>query len=97
MAVTNSKQFMMIKNKAFFGLIIPAGISLMAVRGFKTSNFLSIKRLKAIAELRAVIMQASTNKNDFNENVNPSCRANANPMQANGNAKTVWLNFTRDK
>ena len=60
----------------------------MAVRGFKTSNFLSIKRLKAIAELRAVIMQASTNKNDFNENVNPSCRANANPMQANGNAKT---------
>jgi hypothetical protein len=44
----------------------------MAVRGFKTSNFLSIKRLNAMAELRAVTMQASTNKNNFNENVKPS-------------------------
>jgi hypothetical protein len=29
------------------------------------------------------------NKNDFKENVNPSCRANVNPMQANGKAKIV--------
>ncbi len=88
---------MIIKNKAFLGLIIPAGISLIAVRGFKTSNFLSIKRLNAMAELRAVTMQASTNKNNFNENVKPSCSANVNPMQANGKAKIVWLNFTSDK
>ena len=80
---------MMIKNKAFLGFIIPAGISLIAVRGFKTSNFLSIKRLNAIAELRAVIMQARTNRNNFNENVKPSCNASVNPMHANGNAKIV--------
>ncbi len=66
-AVTNNKQLMIIKNKAFLGLIIPAGISLMAVRGFKASNFLSINRLNAIAELRAVIIQTKTNKNSFIE------------------------------
>lgn len=65
--VTNNKQLMIIKNKAFLGLIIPAGISLMAVRGFKASNFLSINRLNAIAELRAVIIQTKTNKNSFIE------------------------------
>lgn len=79
----------MMKNKAFLGLIIPAGISLMAVRGFKASNFLSIKRLNAIAELRAVTIHANTNKKSFIENVCPSDKANVKPMRANGSANMV--------
>ena len=35
-------QLTIIKNIAFLGLIMPAGISLIAVRGFNASNFLSI-------------------------------------------------------
>lgn len=88
-AVTNNKQLMIIKNKAFFGLIIPAGISLIAVRGFKASNFLSIKRLKAIAEFRAVTIQINTNKSNFNEKEWPSDNANVNPIKANGKANIV--------
>ena len=79
----------MMKNSAFFGLIIPAGISLMAVRGFKASNFLSIKRLKAIAELRAVTIHTNTSNNNFNEKEWPSDKANVKPINANGKANIV--------
>lgn len=68
-AITNNKQLIIMKNNAFFGFIIPDGISLIAVRGFKASNFLSTKRLKAIAELRAVIIHNNTNANSFASNV----------------------------
>jgi hypothetical protein len=88
-AVTNSKQLMIIKNKALFGLIIPAGISLIAVRGFKASNFLSINRLNAMAELRAVTMQTNTNNNRFNEKEWPSDNAKVKPIKANGKANIV--------
>ena len=88
---------MIIKNNAFFGFIIPAGISLIAVRGFKASNFLSMYLLNAMAAFRAVAIHSITNKNNFKEKVNPPCNANANPIHANGKAKIVWLNLTRDK
>jgi hypothetical protein len=80
---------MIIKNNAFFGFIIPAGISLIAVRGFKASNFLSIYLLKAMAALRAVAMHNKTSKNNFSEKVNSCCNANVNPMHAKGSAKIV--------
>lgn len=88
-AVTNNAQFIIIKNKALFKLMIPDGISRTAVRGFKASNFRSIKRLKAMAEFRAVTIQANTNKNNFNEKEYPCCKANTKPMQAKGKAKMV--------
>lgn len=50
----------MVNNNAFFGLIIPFGISLMAVRGLSASNFLSRYRLKAIAALRANTIHSIT-------------------------------------
>ena len=88
-AVTNNKQLIIIKNKAFLGLIIPAGISLTAVLGFRASNFLSIKRLNAIAEFLAVTIHANTNKKSLIENVCPSDNANVKPINANGNANIV--------
>lgn len=87
--VINRKQFIIIKNNAFLGLIMPAGISLIAVRGFKASNFLSIYLLKAIAAFLAVAIHKMTNKNNLSEKENPSCKASVKPMQAKGNANIV--------
>lgn len=56
----NNMQFIITKSKALFDLITPAGISLMAVRGFFASKFLSNQRLKAMAAERAKIMQRMT-------------------------------------
>ena len=56
----NNMQLAITKNKALFDLITPDGISLMAVRGFFASNFLSSQRLKAMAADRAKIMQRMT-------------------------------------
>ena len=52
-----------VKRKALLGEIIPLGISRMAVRGFFSSKLLSKYLLKAMAALRAVIMQIITRKN----------------------------------
>lgn len=49
-----------VKRNALLGEIIPLGISRMAVRGFFASKLLSKYRLKAIAALRAVIIQMIT-------------------------------------
>ena len=56
----NNKQLTIVKINAFFGLIIPAGISRTAVLGFKASYFASSQRLNAIAALRANIMHRIT-------------------------------------
>lgn len=88
-AVTNNVQFIIMKNKALFELMMPDGISRTAVRGFKASNFRSIKRLKAMAEFRAVTIHANTNKNNFNEKLWPCCNAKTKPIQAKGKAKIV--------
>ena len=62
-AVMNKTQLIMVNVNAFFGVIIPFGISRMAVRGLSASQRRSKKRLKAMAALRAVIMQMSTKPN----------------------------------
>ena len=56
-------QLVITNNNALFAFIMPAGISLMAVRGFFASKFLSSQRLKAMAAERAKIMQSMTNPN----------------------------------
>ena len=50
---TNKILLIITKTKAFLSPITPAGISLLAVRGFNLSKRLSIQRLKPIAALRA--------------------------------------------
>ena len=52
-----------INTKAFSALIIPAGISLMAVLGFNLSKCLSKYLLKAIAVDLAVTIHIMTKKN----------------------------------
>ena len=56
-------QLIITKTNALFALMIPDGISLMAVRGFLASKCLSSQRLKAIAALRAKIIQNITSSN----------------------------------
>jgi len=62
-AIINNTQFNIVKRNALLGPMMPAGISLMAVRGFCASKLLSRYRLKAMAALRAVITQMMTNMN----------------------------------
>jgi putative effector of murein hydrolase LrgA (UPF0299 family) len=61
--IINARQFSITKISALFAEIIPAGISLMAVRGFLASKCLSSQRLKAMAALLAKIIHSITNKN----------------------------------
>lgn len=49
----NAIQLNTTKARALSGEIVPAGISLIAVLGFKASNFASSQRLNAIAALLA--------------------------------------------
>ena len=56
-------QLTIVNSKALFAVIIPAGISLTAVRGFFASKVLSKYRLKAMAAERAKIMQRITKRN----------------------------------
>ena len=56
----NNRQLTKVNNKAFDDDMVPAGISLTAVRGFFASKFLSSHRLKAMAALRAKIIQSTT-------------------------------------
>ena len=64
----NNKQLIIINSIALFALIIPAGISLIAVRGFFASKFLSSQRLKAMAADRAKIMHRMTSVNLITKN-----------------------------
>ena len=52
----NAIQLMITNIKALLALMMPAGISRIAVRGFFASKFLSSQRLKAMAAERANIM-----------------------------------------
>ena len=61
--IINNTQLAITKNNALPGLIMPAGISLIAVRGFTASYFASSQRLKAMAAERANIIQRITNRN----------------------------------
>ena len=106
----NKIQFMTTNVSAFFAEMIPLGISRIFVRTFSLSNLLSAHRLNAMAALRAKIMQRITSRNNF-QFISASfsipiaigrrrvgCEApKKKPIIANGIAKIVWLNFTRDK
>ena len=92
-------QFTMTKRKVDPAFIVPFGISLiLAVLGFAVSTSLSIYRLKAMAALRAKIMQRRTKSNLSQVNsCSVSLKAKVNPINAKGRAKMVWLNFMRDR
>ena len=94
--LTNKIQLTMIKNKAEFSDIIPAGISLELVLAFLPSNFLSTYLLNAIAALLAVIMHISIKINlkiRFGEadslSVLMLSAPRKKPIIAKGNAKMV--------
>jgi hypothetical protein len=59
----NNPEFTRVNTNAFFGVMIPLGISLMAVLGFSASHFLSRYLLKAMAALRAKTIQRITSSN----------------------------------
>ena len=94
----NPAQFSKTNNNARCGEITPEGISREAVRSLAASISRSRYRLKAIAALRAITIHIST-RNNFNQ-ISPAGRvvaAMVKPTKANGSAKTVWLNFIRDR
>ena len=79
--------------------IIPEGISLDWVLGLILSILRSAHLLNAIAAFLAVIIQIKTRPSNFKFNISkPTTRVPMiKPIAANGKAKTVWLNFIRDK
>ena len=86
------------KTRAERGLILPAGISLRAVRGLSLSNLWSAYLLKPIAAFLAKTMHSNTRINKRHVNsFSPVLTAVKNPSRAKGMANTVWLNFTREK
>ena len=84
---------------AFFGVIVPFGISLTsAVLGFAKSIFLSIYLLNAIAALLANTIHNTTNTKESQLILEEfKLMAKKKPIIANGRAKIVWLNFISDK
>ena len=65
------------------------------MRGFAASRCLSIKRLKAMAALRAPTIATSTHSSTASGG-RPSV-ATSRLIRANGSAKTVCSNLMRDK
>ena len=88
----------MTNQRAALAFIVPAGISLIAVREFFLSIFLSMYRLNAMAALRAKTIQSSTFSNKCHSNeAGVKCTAKKKPISAKGIAKMVWENFTNDR
>ena len=78
--------------------IIPEGISLFFVLGLSASNFLSASLLNPIAAFRAKIMHRIIRRSSLIlKSYSSSDTASEKPISAKGIAKTVWLNFTREK
>jgi hypothetical protein len=91
-------QLTIVNIRASFELILPEGISRMAVLGFCASISLSKYLLKAIAEFLAKIMHNTISKSLSQLNSCPVIEmARKKPINANGIAKTVWANNTREK
>src|SRR5690606_1006636 len=78
----NASEFTTVKIKAFFLGIMPAGISLLAVRGFKASIGASRYLLKAMAALRANTIQHTTNINLFISSQEVCGASGKNPLSA---------------
>ena len=78
----------------------PRGSSRPAVRGLSASYEASASRLKPMAALRAATIATTIqqNRSATDEAVQPPTRCNASnaPVNANGSAKTEWLNRTKD-
>jgi hypothetical protein len=102
-ATIKTTAFIKTKNNAFSALIIPDGISLMAVLGFSLSKCLSKYLLKAIAADLAVNIHTITKKNlkpifsMASWLINWYLTPNAKPISAKGNAKMVCENLTNPK
>jgi hypothetical protein len=95
---TNNILLTITNAKAGLGPITPAGISLLAVRGFKLSKRLSIHLLKPIAALRAKTIHKSMSPKSLGSKLYPSLNiARQKPIKAKGKANTVWLNLISDK
>lgn len=83
---------------AAVGEIFPAGISRFIVLGFLASIERSRYLLKAMAVLRAKTMHNNMYKRIMKSKGFSDCAlAIKKPMNAKGNAKTVWANLTREK
>jgi hypothetical protein len=96
--IINRAAFTITKNAAALVLIFPVGIYLFFVLGLRASKLLSASRLNPIAALRAKIIQSITSRRSFKLNtLSVVATARAKPIMANGIAKTVWLNLTREK
>jgi hypothetical protein len=90
--------FTIVNIKASFELILPEGISRIAVLGFCESIPLSKYLLNAIAAFLAKIMHKIINKSFSQLNSCPVTEmARKKPIKANGIAKIVWANNTREK
>ena len=90
MVVINSKQFNITNRSAEEAFMIPAGISLFFVLGFKLSMFLSMYRLNAIAALLAKIIHNNTNPNKSkSKELLFKVTASKKPIIAKGIANTV--------
>ncbi len=95
----NKTEVTITKNNALLFEIMPAGISLIAVRGFNASNRASNQRLNPIAALRANTMHNTTSKKinqkgfcfEATSGVNSVAvlTARKNPINAKGIAKIV--------
>src|SRR6188768_4338417 len=99
-ANTNTTDDTMTKTDASVRLITPRGISRIAVRGFCASHFASARRLNPIAALRAATIATTIHNSRHTASSRVSgraCTASSAPVNANGSAKTEWLNLTNDK
>ncbi len=86
----NRQQLMMTKMITLFELKMPAGISLIFVRGFMASISLSCHLLKAIAAVLANTIHKMTNKSFCHEKTASTWwLAKKNPTNAKGKAKIV--------
>jgi ammonia channel protein AmtB len=79
-------------------LMMPEGISLLMVLGLSESKSLSASLLNPIAVFLAKIIQRMTRSSNLILKSNSGFdTASEKPMRAKGIAKTVCLNFTREK
>src|SRR5687767_8917248 len=86
----------MTKSAASVVETMPRGISRIEVRGLSASNRASTSRLKPIAALRPLTMQAIIHPTCAQEKGCSRHASNA-PVKAKGSANTEWLTRTNEK
>ena len=94
----NPTQLKIINASAALDEIFPAGISRSFVLGFFASILRSAQRLNAIAAERAKTIHNKTlTAKIIVKSPLPIIIPEVNPIAANGNANTVWLNLINDR